>query len=548
MPSRPPPAFQGAAEREVRGGPEAAAAVPLQSPPSDAEPPESEAGGQEAAAPPFQPPHSAGHEPPEGEPRRQEAAEASRIERLLAHRGLWRRRREAVPALLSPSSLTGQEAPESEAAITAPSVRPLIFREAAERGAGGGPEVPDAVPSQPPQEPAEGEAGRHEADAGPSQPTYQEPREREAGSPEAAAAPVPEREDAAGGPDAQPPPESALAGLPSRTQSPPDTSEADNLAIAWSRAPPRRRPVPGILFTCAAVAVAVGLGWAMWDAYMGAPWTRDGTVRVYVVTMAPEVAGHIVELPIADNQFVYKGDLLMRIDPTDYKIAVSLAEAALQQAQANAQNSVIQAERRRKLTAMAAAEEEKQNFATNSQVGQAQFRQAVANLDQARVNLKRTEIRSPVNGWITNLLAQRGDYATVGVNKISVVDADSFWVDAYFEETNLGSIREGDQASVRLMGYDQIVRGHVSSIARGINVANAQPNGEGLATVNPIFTWVRLAQRIPVRIHVDNVPDGVRLAAGLTATVQIDSSRGSARFSDRVQMLKREAVRRLHFR
>jgi RND family efflux transporter MFP subunit len=286
----------------------------------------------------------------------------------------------------------------------------------------------------------------------------------------------------------------------------------------------------------------------MWDAYMGAPWTRDGTVRVYVVTMAPEVAGHIVELPIADNQFVYKGDLLMRIDPTDYKIAVSLAEAALQQAQANAQNSVIQAERRRKLTAMAAAEEEKQNFATNSQVGQAQFRQAVANLDQARVNLKRTEIRSPVNGWITNLLAQRGDYATVGVNKISVVDADSFWVDAYFEETNLGSIREGDQASVRLMGYDQIVRGHVSSIARGINVANAQPNGEGLATVNPIFTWVRLAQRIPVRIHVDNVPDGVRLAAGLTATVQIDSSRGSARFSDRVQMLKREAARRLHFR
>ena len=331
MPSRPPPAFQGAAEREVRGGPEAAPAVPLQSLPSDAEPPESEAGRQEAAAPPFQPPHSAGHEPPEGEPRRQEAAEASRIERLLAHRGLWRRRREAVPALLSPSSLTGQEAPESEAAITAPSVRPLIFREAAERGAGGGPEVPDAVPSQPPQEPAEGEAGRHEADAGPSQPTYQEPREREAGSPEAAAAPVPEREDAAGGPDAQPPPESALAGLPSRTQSPPDTSEADNLAIAWSRAPPRRRPVPGILFTCAAVAVAVGLGWAMWDAYMGAPWTRDGTVRVYVVTMAPEVAGHIVELPIADNQFVYKGDLLMRIDPTDYKIAVSLAEAALQQ-------------------------------------------------------------------------------------------------------------------------------------------------------------------------------------------------------------------------
>jgi multidrug resistance efflux pump len=523
-PPRPPP--QEAAEKEARGGPAAAPAVPLQSPPCDAEPSESEVGRQEAAAPPLQPPHSAGHEPPEGEPRRQEAARASRIERLSAHRGFWRRRQEAA-APLPLSSLTGQEAPESEAAITGPSARPLIFREAAERGAGGDPEAPDAGPSPPP--------------------THQGPREPEAGSQEAAAAPVPETEGAAGGPDAQPPSEAAVAGLPSRTQSPPDTSEADNLTVARSRAPPRRRPVLAVLFTAAAVALAVGLGWAMWDAYMGAPWTRDGTVRVYVVTMAPEVAGRIVELPVADNQFAHKGDLLMRIDPTDYKIAVSLAEAALQQAQANAQNSVIQAERRRKLTAMAAAEEEKQNFATNSQVGQAQFRQAEANLDQARVNLKRTEIRSPVNGWITNLLAQRGDYATVGVNKISVVDADSFWVDAYFEETNLGSIREGDQASVRLMGYNQIVRGHVSSIARGINVANAQPNGEGLATVNPIFTWVRLAQRIPVRIHVDNVPDGVRLAAGLTATVQIDSSRGSDRFSDWVQMLKREAARRLHF-
>ena len=145
-----------------------------------------------------------------------------------------------------------------------------------------------------------------------------------------------------------------------------------------------------------------------------------------------------------------------------------------------------------------------------------------ANLDQARVNLERTQIRSPVNGWVTNLLAQLGDYATVGQNLISLVDADSFWIDGYFEETNLEPIQVGDPASIKLMGYSQIVRGHVGSIARGINVANAQPNGQGLANVNPIFTWVRLAQRIPVRIHIDQVPDGVVLAAGMTATVQID--------------------------
>jgi RND family efflux transporter MFP subunit len=326
--------------------------------------------------------------------------------------------------------------------------------------------------------------------------------------------------------------------LPTKARPPPETSEADKL-IARSRAPPPRRPlVLRMLITCVAVALAVGLGWAAWDAYMGAPWTRDGTVRVYVVTVAPEVAGRIVDLPVADNQFVHRGDLLVGIDPTDYKIAVSLAGAALQQAQANVKNSLIQAERRRKLTPMAAAEEEKQNFATSAEVAQAQYRQAMANLDQARVNLKRTEIRSPVNGWVTNLLAQRRDYATVGVNTISLVDADSFWVDAYFEETSLGSIREGDQASVRLMGYNQILHGYVASIARAINVANAQPNGQGVANVNPIFTWVRLSQRIPVRIHIDNVPEGVRLAAGLTATVQVDSPRSSNRFGGWMQIVR----------
>jgi multidrug resistance efflux pump len=138
------------------------------------------------------------------------------------------------------------------------------------------------------------------------------------------------------------------------------------------------------------------------------------------------------------------------------------------------------------------------------------------------VNLERTEIRSPVNGWVTNLLAQLGDYANIGQNEISVVDADSFWIDGYFEETNLEPIQVGDPASIKLMGYSEIVRGHVGSIARGINVANAQPNGQGLANVNPIFTWVRLAQRIPVRIHIDQVPESVVLAAGMTATVQID--------------------------
>jgi multidrug resistance efflux pump len=307
----------------------------------------------------------------------------------------------------------------------------------------------------------------------------------------------------------------------------PDTLGAD-LGIVRSAEPIIRtrarrhfRVIP-LLITVIAVALAVVASWAMWRAYMGAPWTRDGTVRVYVVTMAPEVAGRIVELPVADNQFVHKGDLLMVIDPTNYKIAVSLAEAAVQQAQVDAQNAEREARRRQELTTLSTTVEQKQTFETSALAAQASYQQAVANLDQARVNLDRTQIRAPVNGWVTNLLAQLGDYANIGQNEISLVDSDSFWIDGYFEETNLGAIHEGDPATIKLMGYKGIVRGHVGSIARAINVANADAAQQGLASVNPIFTWVRLAQRIPVRIHIDHVPKGVVLVAGMTATVQVD--------------------------
>jgi multidrug resistance efflux pump len=285
------------------------------------------------------------------------------------------------------------------------------------------------------------------------------------------------------------------------------------------------RTVP-LLITLATTVFAVVLGWAMWDAYMTAPWTRDGTVRTYVVTMAPEVAGRIVELSAADNQYVHKDDLLLIIDPTNYKIALQLADAAVDQAQATAQNAQREAERRRKLDDLSVSVEQKQIFNANAVAAQAQYQQAVANRDQAKVNLERTQIRSPVNGWVTNLLAQLGDYATVGRSEISIVDADSFWVDAYFEETQLASMHEGDPAQIKLMSYRQIVRGKVGSVARGINVSNAQPDQQGLATVNPIFTWVRLAQRVPVHIVIDQVPDGVRLVAGMTATVQVDARPG----------------------
>ena len=292
-----------------------------------------------------------------------------------------------------------------------------------------------------------------------------------------------------------------------------------------------RIPVVPILITLGMVAVAALLAWVTWQVYMGAPWTRDGTVRAYVVTMAPEVAGRIVKLQVADNQFVHKGDELFEIDPADYRIALERAQAEAERDGAALDYARTNEDRQSRLAKQGWASTEIYQQ-TTSTLHQSEGIVALdkAAIAKAQLDLSRTVIRSPVNGYVTNLLAQLGDYATVGQKLISLVDADSFWIDGYFEETSLGRIRDGDPATVKLMGYSQLVRGHVGGVARGINIPNAQPDPAGLASVNPIFTWVRLAQRVPVRIHIDQVPDGVRLVAGMTGTVHIDlHARGSPR-------------------
>jgi RND family efflux transporter MFP subunit len=231
------------------------------------------------------------------------------------------------------------------------------------------------------------------------------------------------------------------------------------------------------------------------------------------------VAGRIVKLNVADNQFVHKGDDLFEIDPADYRIALEQAQrdgATLDYAREN-QNR--QSRLAHEGWASTNVYQETTSTLHQSEGVVALDKAAIA---KAQLDLSRTVIRSPVNGYVTNLLVQLGDYATVGQKLISVVDSDSFWIDGYFEETSPGKIHEGDPATIKLMGYRKLVHGHVGGVARGINIPNAQPDQAGLASVNPIFTWVRLAQRVPVRIHIAQVPDGVRLVAGITATVQID--------------------------
>lgn len=276
-----------------------------------------------------------------------------------------------------------------------------------------------------------------------------------------------------------------------------------------------------VLATLAVVAIAGALCWQTWLTYMATPWTRDGTVRAYVVTIAPQVSGRIVELPVKADQFVHKGDVLMVIEPDDYQIALANAEATVARAKADLDNKQAEAERRAHLTTLAVSDEEKQIFASNAAMALAAYQQALAARDKARLDLHRTRIVSPVNGYVTNLLTQVGDFATTGQRALSVVDADSFWVDGYFEETLLNTIHVGDRAEVTLMAYPQRLTGHVTGIGRGIAVPNAQPDGSGLATVSPVFTWVRLAQRVPVRVVLDKVPASVTLSAGLTATIAI---------------------------
>jgi multidrug resistance efflux pump len=128
---------------------------------------------------------------------------------------------------------------------------------------------------------------------------------------------------------------------------------------------------------------------------------------------------------------------------------------------------------------------------------------------------------STVNGYVTNRLMRVGDYAHAGTNNISVIDADSYWIDGYFEETKMANVCVGDRAEAVLMGYRDPIVGRVQSVTRGISVSNAAPSTQGLPNVDPVYTWVRLAQRVPVRIRITDVPAGIPLVSGMTATVTI---------------------------
>jgi len=273
--------------------------------------------------------------------------------------------------------------------------------------------------------------------------------------------------------------------------------------------------------TAAIAVVAVLIALVTWDQYNAGSWTRDGRVRVQVASVAPEISGKITELRIVDNQFVHKGDILYVIDPFDFDVALRTNKAVLQQRMADLSVKDLQSERRRRLSDLASSTEEKQVYEGNALQAKAAVDSAQQQVREAEINLQRTEVRSPVNGIVTNLLLREGDYAHQGATNVSVIDADSYWIDGYFEETKLARLCVGDQAEAKLMGYPAPITGHIATVTLGVSVSNAAASTQGLPNVDPVYTWVRLAQRVPVRIAIDKVPPGVPLVSGLTATVTI---------------------------
>lgn len=311
-----------------------------------------------------------------------------------------------------------------------------------------------------------------------------------------------------------------------------------------------------LLVTTLMLCAAVWAGLRLWDHYELAPWTRDGRVRANVVQIAPDVSGLVTAVPIHDNQAVAAGALLFEVDRARYTLALHQAEAALaaQRAELAARRAAVVlqqtalAQARREdarnagLGALVSQEareqtrtraEQAQAGVAQAQAGVAQAQAAVAQaevaIESARLNLVRAQVRAPADGLVTNLDLREGSYATAGRPALALVDARSFYVEGYFEETKLPRIHIGDKVRITPMGGGEL-KGTVVSLAAGIADRDRSTSANLLPSVNPTFNWVRLAQRVPVRVQLDPLPEGTRLVAGQTVTVQIveDGARRAA--------------------
>jgi multidrug resistance efflux pump len=278
-------------------------------------------------------------------------------------------------------------------------------------------------------------------------------------------------------------------------------------------------------FTVATIVCILFAIYALWMRYQIEPLTRDGKVRADVVPIAPDVSGLVTDVRVHDNETVSKGQVLLVIDPSRYRIALAQAEANLQSTQADLAEAIREDRRNRSMPDVVAEEATQQGRARVDKL-RASVAQARSARDLAALNVERTLVRAPVDGTVTNMSLLPGTYLAAGKGAMALVSTQSLRVEGYFEETKLPAIHVGDPVSVYLMGVASEIHGHVQSIAGGVEDRERAGGDAQLANVNPSFTWVRLAQRIPVRIAVDSVPPGVTLVPGRTASVEIHPRAG----------------------
>lgn len=275
-----------------------------------------------------------------------------------------------------------------------------------------------------------------------------------------------------------------------------------------------------VVLTLAVTAAGAVVVKHLWDYYTVAPWTRDGHIRAEVVQVAPDVSGLVTRIAVKDNQRVKAGELLFEIDHERYALALRQAQATAAAIKANVAQARREANRSQKLAEVVSREVIEEGLAKVQQ-GEATLAQAEAAVDVAKLNLERTRVVSPVEGYVNDRLPRLGDYVTTGKPVLSMVDARSFHVEGYFEETKLHGIEIGSPVDIRIMGEKRVLHGHVQSIAAGIEDRDRNSSASLLPNINPTFNWVRLAQRVPVRIQFDQMPADVRLVAGRTATVSV---------------------------
>jgi RND family efflux transporter MFP subunit len=283
--------------------------------------------------------------------------------------------------------------------------------------------------------------------------------------------------------------------------------------------------LPRFAVTTAAVAAAFAVGGYLWIYYMDEPWTRDGRVRADIVEVAPDVSGLVTDIMVRDNQQVRHGDILFCIDRARFALALQQADAVVAGRHALLDQAVSDLKRYRALTTDAVSQQKQEQVLATELQAQAAYDQAVADRAVAQLNLDRSQVYASVNGKISNMDLRPGTYVTAGKGVMALVDTDTLHVDGYFEETKLPRIHVGDRVAVRLMGSAIPLRGHVESIAAGIEDRDRAQGAKLLADVNPTFNWVRLAQRVPVRVSLDHIPADGTLVAGRTATVEVLSQK-----------------------